>query len=132
MNKHDLISFRLGNESSDWPYIYGTWLNKIIHQKGLFGAPDQADQFKNHHHNVERILKDPHTIVRVACLKEDTDVILGYCVARTPNILHWAFVRPDWRCIGLFKDLLPFEIRYQEVSDFIRKQTPLKGTHSNV
>jgi GNAT superfamily N-acetyltransferase len=53
-------------------------------------------------------LTNPMVTVKVACLKEDPDVILGYSVASTNgDAVIWLFVKSAWRQQGIGKSLLP-------------------------
>ncbi len=52
----------------------------------------------------------PNVNVKIACLKEDENVVLGYSVARKineVNILDFVFVKSAWRGIGIAKSLVP-------------------------
>ncbi len=55
---------------------------------------------------MEAILDDFETTVKVAHLRDDPDVILGYAVYKN-NRLDWVHVKKSWRNIGLANDLLP-------------------------
>jgi len=60
-----------------------------------------------HYHTViDYLIKKPNTIVKIACLREDPSVILGYSVYNE-NALHWVFCKRNWRNIGIAKDLVP-------------------------
>ena len=62
---------------------------------------------ENYHTVINSVLSTPQINIKVACLKEDPSVILGYAVlAATPNALHWVFIKKSWRNIGLAKDLI--------------------------
>ena len=47
--------------------------------------------------------------VKVACLEEDPDVALGYCVSRG-HCLDWIFVKKAWRRLGIAKALVSPDI----------------------
>lgn len=42
----------------------------------------------------------------MAALIEDPDVILGYIVSSKANIVHYTFVKKDWRKFGISNKLL--------------------------
>lgn len=47
-------------------------------------------------------------IVKVACLKEDADVILGYSILSPDyQVIHWVYVKEKWRLKGIGKSLVP-------------------------
>lgn len=46
--------------------------------------------------------------VKVACLKDDKDVILGYSIlSQDFNVVHWVFIKSAFRKQGISKSLLP-------------------------
>lgn len=59
---------------------------------------------------LENMIKNPSIQIKIACLKEDPYVILGYSVtektSESESILHWVYVKKLWRSIGLLFDLL--------------------------
>lgn len=119
MNKLDLITYRDARDT-DLAFIFKSWLlgqfygNKYGKSGkkdreapiDYFGSMDRSQFMKWYHKHIETVLAQPDTTVRIACLKEDVDVVLGYSVARG-NDLHWVMVKPDWRGIGIARDLIP-------------------------
>lgn len=124
---------------TDLPFIYrsilmGTYFgNKPA--KGLkldpkssvdyFGAINQ-DTFMHHfHHYLDHLFTHPGLVIKVACLQSDKDVILGFSVSKGSS-LHFVFVKPDWRGIGLARDLTPTGITsvsgFTRVGDIIRRK----------
>lgn len=65
---------------------------------------------RKYHALLERLLRTEGLTVTVACLKDDTDVVLGYAVS-TGGCLHYIFVKKAWRKIGLGKSLLPKDLK---------------------
>ncbi len=46
--------------------------------------------------------------IKVACLVEDNDVILGYSILSNDfQVIHWVFVKAAWRKQGIAKTLVP-------------------------
>ena len=63
----------------------------------------------NYHKVLEALINK--SIVNVACLVEDRDVILGYSILSTDEeTVHWCFVKSAFRNRGISKDLLPSNI----------------------
>jgi hypothetical protein len=108
MQKRDLISIRPGVKA-DEAMIYSSWLKGLRYGNSWFEQIEQESYFETYHRVINQILHKPDVQVRVACLKEDEDVILGYSVSE-PQLLHWVFVKPDWRRIGLARDLVAKDI----------------------
>lgn len=59
----------------------------------------------------DRMLKE--NVVKVACLKDDTDVILGYSIL-SPDFqgIKWVYVKERWRGKGIGKSLVPLYATY--------------------
>lgn len=92
--------------SDDRPFIKATWLKGLRYGNDWFRLIDSKAYFKVYGEMLERLLDDPSTQVRIACLKEGKDVILGYSVSKG-NTLHWVQVKENWRNIGIAKRLVP-------------------------
>lgn len=91
----------------------------------FFSAIDQDTFMREYHKYLEMLFSRPEMRIRVACLVEESDVILGFSVFSGP-LLHFVFVKPDWRHIGLGNDLVPDNIGivtgFTRVGDIIRRK----------
>jgi|ERR1017187_600191 GNAT superfamily N-acetyltransferase len=94
---------------TDKNFIYSTWLKGLYYGNDWFKAIDQDVYFVNYQNTLNSILAKPGTIVTVACLKDDLDVILGYSVSHG-EYLDWIWVKPIWRNLGIATDLVPANI----------------------
>lgn len=108
LNKKDLIEIR-GMYPDDWNFILATWLKGLRYGNDWFGMVDPSVYYEAYQKVIERILQSPGTDVRVACLKDSPDVILGYAVIRD-STLDWVFVKSRWRTIGIARSLVPENI----------------------
>lgn len=108
MNKYELIAFREANPD-DKSFIFATWLRGLRYGNDWFELIEKATYFRVYHAALERLLTSGVTI-KVACLKDEPNVILGYAVYKG-NRLDWVFVKKSWRGIGICHDLVPEEIR---------------------
>ena len=59
---------------------------------------------------IEKVFLDPNVAVKIACLTEDPEVILGYSITEG-DIIHWVYVKEMWRKQGIAKMLLPKNIK---------------------
>ena len=110
VSKSELVAFRDG-VPSDYPFIYASWLRGLRHGSAYHEMIDNDAYFKHQHRVIEKILEDDfEALIRIACLKDSPDVILGYSVFRNDQ-LHLVFVKRSWRGIGLAKDLVPENIK---------------------
>lgn len=108
VNKSDLVSIR-DVLPGDKNFILATWLRGLRYGNDWFEAIDTEAYYKVYHAVIETLLSLPTTLVRVACLKDDAEVILGYCISSGVR-LDWVFVKGAWRGIGIAKILVPAEI----------------------
>lgn len=106
--KYDLVAFRAGN-MDDASFIFSTWLKGLRFGNDWYGLIESKAYFAAQHKVIEAILSKPNVTVKVACLKDDPGVILGYAVFAGPR-LDWVHVKKSWRKIGLMKDLVPQNI----------------------
>lgn len=91
----------------DRPFIFKTWKNALYFGNSWFREiPDQIFDAK-YHKIIDFILHKPNVVVKVCCLKEASDVILGYAVLEKAkdNILHFTFVKDSWRGLGIAREL---------------------------
>lgn len=105
LNKHDLITIR-GMQPDDWNFILSTWLKGLRYGNDWFGLIEAPVYYENYQRIIETLLRSPLTTVRVACLKDTPDVILGYSVSRGTS-LDYVFCKKNWRLIGIAKSLVP-------------------------
>lgn len=91
----------------DQAMVYATWRNGRY-----YGSRDR--QHTNTKDEFRRLTKEIHEIlhkatVRVACLEESPEVIIGY-VVYTHNHLDWIYVKEDYRRQGIASLILPKQI----------------------
>jgi len=58
---------------------------------------------------IERLMENPESVVRLAVLTDDPDVVLGWSFCRG-NILEYVHVTKDYRGKGIGKHLIPADI----------------------
>ncbi len=113
MDKKELIAIR-ELLPADAPFILSTWLKGLLYGGDEFYRRIPRDiYFSNHHKVIERALLSPATTVKLAVLREDPDVILGYAVYREASgviVLDWVFCKKEWRNIGIAKSLVPEKV----------------------
>lgn len=105
MQKRDLIKLRPGLKT-DEPFIYASWIKGVFYSDGKHRRAHIADFYKYYHDIISKIIESPIAKITIACLQDDDDIILGYSVSE-PQTLHWVYVKPAWRGIGLCQDLVP-------------------------
>jgi hypothetical protein len=105
MLKNELIEIR-GAFPEDLPFIFSTWLKGLRFGNEWFGLIDSKIYFKVYHEVITAILSKPNVTVKIACLKEDPRVLVGYSVS-SGGRLDWIHVKKAWRGIGIAKNLSP-------------------------
>ena len=105
MNKNDLVAVR-DFQPNDKNFILATWLRGLKYGNDWFNAIDPGIYFVVYQAAIERLLGNPNISVKVACLKEDPEVVLGYAVYSGAR-LDWVFVKKAWRGVGIAKGLVP-------------------------
>ena len=61
---------------------------------------------ENYHKVAEALIKN--CLIKVACLKDDPEVILGYAIlSKVHPAIHFFFVKIAWRGIGIARSLVP-------------------------
>lgn len=112
INKQELISTRAATPK-DHNFIMATFLRGLYYGDTWFNLVPKNIFMAHYHAILERLLKSQVTI-KVACLRDDPEVILGYSVSRkiavqdqSVTIIDWIFVKSAWRKIGIAKTLMP-------------------------
>lgn len=108
VNKASLVDIR-DMVNDDRPFIFSTWLRGLRHSNDYFELIENEAYFKHQHDLIEAILDDFEVTVKIACLKDDPSVVLGYVVYKNTR-LDWCFIKRSWRAIGLARDLVPKDI----------------------
>lgn len=133
MNKSDLITTRTP-VAEDAAFILSTWLKGLLYGgDALYRKIPKDIYYANHHKVLEKILSSPSTTVKIACLKEDPEVILGYIVYRTfesQSVIDWIFVKKNWRGIGIANSLFPHNV--YAVTSLTKAGESIMQKHSKV
>lgn len=84
----------------DLAFVYSTWRNGIYYGSLNRDKFPPADQFfREQTERIKNILAHAH--VRMACIKDAPDVILGYAVFTGDLHLEWIFIKPQFRAKGI-------------------------------
>jgi ribosomal protein S18 acetylase RimI-like enzyme len=95
-NKAVLREVRNG---SDHAFLYSTWRNALWFAEKR--DPKDADQFyKDASEKITAILKNPEALVKIACLADDPDMLLGWTVSHGTH-LKFVYVKIDYRGKGI-------------------------------
>lgn len=107
MNKSELVAIR-DAVPDDLNFVYASWLRGLYYGDSVFSQMKKSDFMQHYQGFIEVILRSPGVRVKIACLKDDPGVILGYAVLTgDANGVHFVFIKKSWRGIGLARDLVP-------------------------
>lgn len=95
-------------KSEDYNFILSTFLRGLYYGDSWFSEIDKESFMKNYKPVAEYLIDSTKTVTKVACLKEDENVILGYSVLSLDyQSIHWVYVKNIWRNKGIARQLLP-------------------------
>lgn len=109
MNKNELIKTR-AYKPEDRNFILATFLRGLFYGDSWFTIIPKHIFMEHYHKVIVYLLDKSTTEIKVSCLVEDENVVLGYSIT-SPDTLHWVFVKKQWRGIGIAKDLVPESIK---------------------
>lgn len=111
MNKNELVAIR-DVKAEDRNFLLATWLRGLYYGESWFSLINKNVFMAHYHKVINYLLDSPNTTIKVACLKDDPEVILGYVVlSKSPGVMHWVFVKKAWRKIGIGKLLVPADTK---------------------
>lgn len=115
IRKSDLILIRpLNQRGGDYKFIRDSWLDGLFYGNHVFAEIPEYIFKSKYKEIIDYVLNKPATSILVACLKDDPSVNLGYCVSHSLadySLVHWIYVKPAWRNIGIARDLMPPKVQ---------------------
>ncbi len=97
-------------EPADLDFIQASWKNSLCYTKPYRYIPKSI--FYNFYSSViSRIIGRPGIEIKSAVLETEPNIVLGFVVYE-PGIIHWIYVKEDWRRLGIAKRLMPKGIKY--------------------
>jgi hypothetical protein len=118
MTKNELVTIR-DYKKEDQNFIYSTWLKGLYYGEFWFSLIPKDIFMSEYHKVIDKIFNTSGCSVKVACLVEDPEVILGYSVLSSSGALHWVFVKKIWRNIGVAKSLVPKNTKYATTTTLV-------------
>jgi hypothetical protein len=89
--------------------VFARWLRSFRFGNSFIKKTDPTEYYKQYHKYIEMLLKKPESVVRLAALSDDHDVVLGFSVTRG-LILDYVHVQVDHRRTGIAKKLVPKDV----------------------
>lgn len=101
---YDIRDFK----ESDKNLVLATFLRGLYYGDFFFNLIPKDIFMNNYKKIAESMVDSPRVVVKIACLKEDPDVILGYSILSADyQTVHWVFCKTAWRRKGIAKSLVP-------------------------
>lgn len=92
----------------DKNFILASFLRALYHGDSWFSFIPRGIFMSNYSKIAEIIITNPKNIVKIACLREDPDTILGYSILSGDyQGIHFCYVRKAWRDKGIGRSLVP-------------------------
>ena len=92
-------------ELGDKHFLYATILRGIYYGNEFYAQIDQEAYFQAYQLVLDNLFNKNGVVVRIACLPEDTSVILGFAVLEQ-GVLHYVYVKDAFRKQGLARQLV--------------------------
>lgn len=93
---------------NDKNFILATFLRGLYYGDSWFSLIPKSVFMANYKKVAETLAVSPRTTIKIACLKEDPDVIIGYSILSADyQTIHWVYVKEKWRRLGIARSLVP-------------------------
>lgn len=95
--------------ADDKNFVLATFLRGVYYAEGSWYKAIDKEIFMNHYkHIAEQTLVSDKVVIKIACLKEDPSVIIGYSILSSDyQAIVWVYVKKAWRLKGIGKSLVP-------------------------
>lgn len=104
------VSFIRESVPGDKHFILSTWLRGLYYGETLYSLMEKATFMELYKKVLDYLVTNSY--IQVMCLKEDPNIIIGYSVlSLDKKILHWLYVKKNFRNIGVATDLVPKDVK---------------------
>lgn len=95
----------------DKAFVLSTWLRGFYGGERWIQEIEKKDFMSAYNSLINTAIQNKRFKFKIACLKDDNNVILGYVVmSHDETVVHWSFTKAAWRRIGIAKKLIPANI----------------------
>jgi len=92
----------------DKNFILATFLRGLYYGDSWFSQMPKDIFMSNYKKVADELVAENKTTIKIACLNDSPDVILGYSIlSKDYNTVVWVFVKKDWRKGGIGRSLIP-------------------------
>lgn len=101
---YDIRDFK----KEDTNFILVSFLRGTYYGNSFFNMIPKDIFMLNYKKVAQFLVSSPTITIKVACLKDDTDTIIGYSILSADFLtLHWVYVKHKWRRKGICKNIVP-------------------------
>ena len=104
----DDVLIRDYNAVADERFIYATWIKSFRDSSFCRAVPAPIYE-RSQRQRIGNILSRDTTYILIATPKDTPELILGYLVGESPNVIHYLYVKKDYRQLGLTDKLFWFK-----------------------
>ena len=98
-------------KEEDRAFVMSTWLRGLYYGNGFFAVMPKDVFMENYKKYLDLLINK--SVIKIACLVDDEDTILGYSVLSTDlAVLHWIFIKKLFRQKGVARTLCPSNLKY--------------------
>jgi GNAT superfamily N-acetyltransferase len=117
-------------QPSDKNFVLATFLRGVYYGDSWFSKIRKDIFMDNYKRIAEFAIDTGKVVVKVACLREDPDVIIGYSILSADyQAVSWVYVKKAWRLKGIARSLLPQYPQYiTHLSELGEKLMPKLNT----
>ncbi len=90
-------------------FVRSKWKRTLRHGNDYFKLSDSDAFFSNYERFINFLFARPNSVIRLAVLTEDPDVILGFSLIER-DALHYVYVQHEQRNRGIGRSLVPVKI----------------------
>lgn len=95
-------------QEDDTNFILATFLRGLYYGDFFWGEMPKDIFMANYKMFALNLIGSAKVAIKVACLKEDKSIILGYSLLSADfSAIHWVFVKKAWRKQGIARSILP-------------------------
>lgn len=95
-------------QEDDTNFILATFLRGLYYGDFFWHEIPKDIFMANYKRVAENMIGSAKVTIKVACLKDDKSVILGYSILSADfTTIHWVFVKKSWRNQGIARSILP-------------------------
>lgn len=94
--------------NKDRNLILATFLRGLYYGDSWFSLIPKNIFMNNYKLVAQALVDSPKIVIKIACLKEDQEVILGYSILSSDyQTVVWVYVKSAWRKQGIGRSLVP-------------------------